>query len=100
MRVTFGYVGQPKVTLVVGIPKLRTEEIPATRVWKTRGDLLVILNGISGETKANPDSFATELFKQVKEKKQDLHLTSVIFTIIQEDGSETSLCYVKEDINI
>jgi hypothetical protein len=98
MQVSFGYSGQPKVYLTVVIPKLRTEEIPATRIWQTRAALLQILKEIPEEIKDSPNSFANEIFIQVKAKRDDIVLQSVVFTIVQEDGSETSLCFVGSDL--
>lgn len=98
MQVSFIYSGQPSVTLTVGIPKTRTEELPAGRIWQVRSDLLAILKGISVEDKERPDAFASALFIQIKAQKQDITLRSVVFTIAQEGSGETSLCYTSSDL--
>lgn len=100
MQVSFSYAGQPSVTLVVSVPKLRTEKLPVEQTWNIRYELLVLLTAISEENKNHPDLFATEIFKQVKAQRQDLILSSVIFGIDQGDGNTTSLCFLKSDLNL
>ena len=97
MRVTFTYDGQPKVTLVVHIPKLRNKEITPQTIGQVRFDMEAILAAVPLNVQARADSFATELFRTVKKTRQDLTLTDIIFTIDQGDG-ETSLCYSQNDV--
>jgi hypothetical protein len=97
MQLTYTYDGEPEVALVVDIPKMREKEIEPKVVWKTRLDLYTMMMGISQESRANPQAYATQLFKTIKSQYQSLVLVAVVFTIKHEKGRSV-LTYTEKDV--
>jgi hypothetical protein len=100
MQVTFAYAGQPQVSLIVDIPKLKGEVLPPKIIWQARRDLQVIMSHISEESKTSPESFATQLFKTVKSEYQSLVLLAMVFTIEHENEGRTVLTYTPKEIKL
>ena len=98
MQITFAYAGQPQVSLIVDIPKLKGEVLPPKIIWQARRDLQVIMSHISEESKLSPESFATQLFKTVKSEYQSLVLLAMVFTIEHENEGRTVLTYTPKEI--
>jgi hypothetical protein len=98
MRITYTYAGEPSATLVINIPKLRQTHIEAKKIVEIRQSLFDIVNAVSEDDKAGPDTYATAIFKTVRAARQDIVISNVIFTIKLENGSETTLHYSPNDL--
>ncbi len=98
MQITFAFTGQPRISLIVDIPKLKGVVLPPKIIWQARRDLQVIMSHISDEAKTSPESFATQLFKTIKSEYQTLVLLAVVFTIEHENEGQTVLTYTAKDI--
>lgn len=100
MQFTYAYEGQPRVSLVIDIPKTKKMEIEAKRVWEVRRDLQLMMANITAESKANPQAFATQIFKTVKANFDTIVLVAVFFTIKHEGAGETMMTYTVNDVDL
>lgn len=99
MQITFSYVGEPKVSLIVDVPKMGDTKIGPNRVAEIRFGLLALLKSIDEETMNSPDAFATAIFKSVKAKYDTFVLVAVVFSLTHT-GGDTILTYVARDLNL
>ncbi len=98
MQITFAFTGQPRISLVVDIPKLRGTVLPPKTIIQARRDLQIIMSHISEESKSSPESFAVQLFKTIRSEYQTLVLLAMVFTIEHENEGQTVLTYTSKDI--
>ena len=97
MQLTYTFDGEPEVALIVDVPKTREGEVAPKTVWKTRLDLYTIMMNISQESRANPQLYASQLFKTIKSEYQTLVLVAVVFTLKHEKG-RTVMTYTEKDV--
>lgn len=97
MQVGYSYNGEPEITLIIDIPKMRDQVLEPKAVYMNRINLYSVISSIGEASKENPDAYATALFKAVREKYDTIVLVAVVFAIQHETGRSV-LTYTSKDV--
>lgn len=97
MQVSYSYDGEPEITLIIDIPKMRDQKLESKAAAQHRVNLYAIMSQVDEESKANPDDYSAALFRTIKEKYNTIVLLAVVFSM--KDGAGRSvLTYTSRDV--